>query len=142
MSTDSTLDSTVSYLRSVNFPQDRVRYIKNLQRNYATYNIMNSAFNYCHEDDVQLLIDGDDELIGKYAFQVMNSAYQKNPHLWVVYSNYKTNDLGYGRSWMISSDSFHIDPKTGKRRHLSFMGPIRTWRVKLLYHITIENHKM
>lgn len=44
---------------------------------YATYNILNAAYNYCHEDDVQMLMDGDDEFIGKYAFQIMNSAYQQ-----------------------------------------------------------------
>jgi hypothetical protein len=84
-----------------------------------------------------LLLDGDDELIGKYAFQVMNSVYQNNPNLWVVYSNYKTNEPLYGRSWRIDYDAQHIDKKTGKRKHLSFLGPIRTWRVKLIYHITI-----
>ncbi len=35
-------------------------FIQNKQRNYATYNIINAAFNYCQEDDVQMLMDGDD----------------------------------------------------------------------------------
>jgi hypothetical protein len=47
---------------------------------------------------VQLLVDGDDELIGKYALQVMNSHYQSNPEAWVVYSNYKDNFFNFGRS--------------------------------------------
>jgi hypothetical protein len=47
-----------------------------LKRNYATYNIINAAYNYCGLDDVQMLMDGDDEFIGKYAFQVMNAYYQ------------------------------------------------------------------
>lgn len=38
-----------------------------------------------------MLLDGDDELIGKYSFQLLNSAYQQNPDLWIVYSNYKNN---------------------------------------------------
>lgn len=89
-----------------------------------------------------MLMDGDDELIGKYVFQTMNSLYQKNPDLWVVYSNYKTNTLEFGRSWRIDFDYEHIDNVTGLRRSLSFLGPIRTWRVKLMFHITLENHKM
>lgn len=103
---------------------------------------MNSAFNYCHEDDIQLLVDGDDQIIGRYAFQVMNSVYQSEPGLWVVYSNYKTNYMGIGRSWIIPNQSMHIDGKTGKRMHHSFLGPIRTWRVKLLYNIPLIYHKM
>lgn len=43
-------------------------------------------------------MDGDDQLIGKYAFQVMNAAYQKNSNLWVVYSNYKNNYYEFGIS--------------------------------------------
>ena len=73
-------------------------FIQNKQRNFATYNILNAAYNYCHQDDVQMLMDGDDQFIGKYAFQVMNSAYQQNKDLWMAYSNYKTNYYEYGRS--------------------------------------------
>jgi hypothetical protein len=53
--------------------------VQNLRRNFATYNIINAAFNFCGEDDVQMLMDGDDEFIGKYAFQVMNAGYQQDP---------------------------------------------------------------
>lgn len=59
------------------FPKSRLQFVQNLQRNFASYNIINAAFNFCHEDDVQMLIDGDDQFIGKHALQVMNSAYQK-----------------------------------------------------------------
>ncbi len=65
--------------------------VQNKFRSFATYNILNAAFNYCHENDIQVLIDGDDEFIGKHALQVINSAYQQNPNLWIVYSNCKTN---------------------------------------------------
>lgn len=65
--------------------------MQNLKRNFATYNIINAAFNYCDEDDIQVLLDGDDELIGKNSFQLLNSAYQQNSDLWIVYSNYKNN---------------------------------------------------
>lgn len=42
------------------FPSNKVIFIQNLQRNYATYNIMNAAFNYCNESDIQVVLDGDD----------------------------------------------------------------------------------
>ena len=70
------MNGTIDYLNSIGFPKNKVIYIQNLKRNYATYNIINGAYNYCGVDDVQMLIDGDDEFIGKYAFQVMNSFYQ------------------------------------------------------------------
>ena len=42
---------------------------------YATYNFINAAFNYCQADYVQLLLDEDDELIGRYALKAMDGAY-------------------------------------------------------------------
>ena len=59
-STDNNINIVMSYLRSVNFPQNRVQYVQNIQRNFATYNYMNAAFNFCDKDDVQVIIDGDD----------------------------------------------------------------------------------
>ena len=123
------------------FPRERITYIKNLHRNYATYNILNAAFNYCKEDEIQMLMDGDDEFIGKYAFQVMNSAYQQNPDLWVAYSNYKTSSYDFGRSLPFSSEFEHVSPDN-KRLFTSNIGPIRTWRVKLIYNIPAKHHKM
>lgn len=126
-------------MKKIKFPQDRVKFVQNLERNYATYNIINAAFNYCGEDDVQMLVDGDDQFIGRYAFNVMNSAYQQKEDLWVAYSNGKTNFYAPGLSKSYTSDRDHII--NGKRLASTFIGPIRTWRVKLIYHIPIENHK-
>lgn len=38
------------FMKDKNFPDDRVVYIENLERNFATYNIINSALNYCDND--------------------------------------------------------------------------------------------
>lgn len=69
----------MEYLRAAKFPQERVTFIKNKKRTYATYNILNAAFNYCHEDDVQVRFDGDDYLIGKNVLSLVNAEYQRNP---------------------------------------------------------------
>ncbi len=134
-STDDTMKKTIEYMKDIKFPQDRIKYVQNLKRNYATYNIINAAFSYCHENDIQMLIDGDDEFIGRYAFQVMNSAYQQNKDIWIAYSNLKNNYYIPGLSRSYTSDQNHI--KEGKRLSGSFIGPIRTWRVKLIYNIPI-----
>jgi hypothetical protein len=47
-------------MKKINFPKERMHFVKNKKRNFATYNILNAAFNYCQENDIQLLIDGDD----------------------------------------------------------------------------------
>lgn len=70
----------------------------------------------------------------------MNSAYQQNPDLWVAYSNYKTNYYEYGRSKRFYNDFNHAN--NGKRLYVSSIGPIRTWKVKLIYQIPPLHHKM
>lgn len=144
-SDDATMNKTIQYMRSINFPKHRVTYVQNLVHNYATYNIINAAMNYCRDDDVQMLIDGDDEFIGRHAFQVMNSAYrgtkgEDNREVWIAYANYKTNFNSLGLSNPYTSRSDHVT-FSGKRKAGSFIGPIRTWRVELIRSIPIANHK-
>lgn len=54
------MKKTIEYFDKMKFPKNRLQFVQNLDRNYATYNIINAAFNFCHEDDIQLLMDGDD----------------------------------------------------------------------------------
>ena len=46
---------------------------------YATFNIYTSVKDQCRgfEREIVVLIDGDDELIGRYVFQLINSAYHR-----------------------------------------------------------------
>jgi glycosyltransferase involved in cell wall biosynthesis len=99
-STDGTMQQTIDFLKKANFPQERVTYVQNLRNNFAYYNCLNDAYNFCGEDDVQLILDGDDEVLGSYAFHVMNAGYQndKTNDLWVYYSTHKTNYYQLGRS--------------------------------------------
>jgi|688.fasta_scaffold1308535_1 cellulose synthase/poly-beta-1,6-N-acetylglucosamine synthase-like glycosyltransferase len=59
-STDNNMKGTIDYMNRIGFPNDRITYVQNLKRNYATYNIINAAYNYCGIEDVQMLMDGDD----------------------------------------------------------------------------------
>ena len=78
-SSDNTMKLAMDYLIESNFPKDRIKFIKNKKRTYATYNIINAAFNYCHEDDIQVRFDGDDLLIGRNVLGLVNAQYQTNP---------------------------------------------------------------
>lgn len=65
--------------------------MRNRNRKYANYNILNAAFNWCGDEDVQVVIDGDDEIIGRYVFALINAAYHQHQQPWIVYTNFKTN---------------------------------------------------
>ena len=56
----------------------------------ATFNFLNAAFNYCSRDSIQVVVDGDDQLIGKQVFQLINARYQADK-LWAMYTFYKND---------------------------------------------------
>ena len=71
----------MEYIQEKGFPGERVTFVRNGNRKYANYNILNAAFNFCWHGDVQVVVDGDDELIGRYVFALVNAAYhQHNPY--------------------------------------------------------------
>lgn len=135
-STDGNTELLIEYLKELN-QSINVTIVQNLEQKFATYNIINAAFNYCGADDVQMLLDGDDEFIGRYAFQVINSQYQKKKS-WLVYSNYKSNFNEYGGSKNFIR--FEQAVVNNKRQRRYFIGPVRTWKVKLIHAIPLKYH--
>lgn len=60
--------------------------------------------------------------------------------MWCVYSNYKSNLYHFGRSRGVVSESEY--KVNGRRNFISYLGPIRTWRVQLMYHLPLEYQMM
>ncbi len=75
-STDGTTEAAKQFAKSKGF--DRITFLRRDKRKFATYNIYDAITNYCHKEDIVVSVDGDDELIGQYAFQLINSAYYRN----------------------------------------------------------------
>ena len=51
------------------------------------YNIYRGVYDHCKKGEILLVIDGDDELIGKYVFKLINAAYHKMKSL-AIYTNH------------------------------------------------------
>lgn len=66
-------------------------YIRNLNRKYAKFNILNAGFNYCSKDSIQILVDG------TQVFKFINAQYQKY-NLRVMYSFYIDDKYKEGKS--------------------------------------------
>lgn len=71
----------------LNFPHLKVHYIRNLRQKFATYNIINAGFNYCKNDSIQIIVDGDDKLIGRQVLKFLNAQYQAHD-IWSMYTVY------------------------------------------------------
>jgi hypothetical protein len=82
---------------------------------YALGSIRKAAKEYCSIDDILIIIDGDDQLLGKQVFKLFNQAFQKN-NAWFVYSNFidiTTKNVGYSRpfeSSIIEKNSYRSAP--------------------------------
>ena len=96
-STDSTFELSQEYVSKSKLNQ-KAKLIKNKRRMYAAYNIHYAISNYCQRDDVAVLVDGDDELLGTQVFKLINHAYEKNKNNWVVYFSSISSSLKYGYS--------------------------------------------
>ena len=95
-SDDETFKKTQEFMKEVNFPPQRIVYVQNKERKYATYNFIHGAFSYCKDGDIQMLLDGDDKFIGNWVFNLFNAFYHENPHIWLAYTTYMTTIYNYG----------------------------------------------
>ena len=85
------------YAEERNFDLSRIAFIRNEEKRYATYNLRMAAYDYCHEKEVMVIVDGDDELVGRYVFSLLNMKYQSRSN-WIVYTNFFTSKYTYGGS--------------------------------------------
>lgn len=102
---DNSIDHTAHHIEEL--IRDRPAYLdgrvtiqKNKQRKMALQNILDSARNFCQPQDIMMVIDGDDFLLGKYVFKLFNAAFSST-NSWVVYSNFLTidNKVGFSRRY-------------------------------------------
>ena len=61
--------------------------IKNDIRIGHMANIYKAVHQFCEKGEILMIVDGDDELIGKYVLKLFNAFYQKTKSL-SVYSNH------------------------------------------------------
>ncbi len=77
-STDGTGDLISNYLRNqMTVSQNRYLLIKNTQRKRAMYNLRRAAMEFCRPQQIFMIVDGDDELIGRYVLKLFNAYFNK-----------------------------------------------------------------
>lgn len=131
-SEDNTGGILEEYLRNnLVYLSGRVKIQKNSERKMALPNILDAAYNYCNPEDIFMIIDGDDYLLGKYVFKLFNAAYSRTDS-WIVYSNFLTvsGKIGYSRRYPLE-----IIEKNYFRKVLFVISHLRTYYTKLLHLI-------
>ena len=64
----------------------------------AMPNLRYAAMNQCEENELFIIVDGDDSLIGRQVFKLFSAVMQQKD-LWVMYSNFLSpkGAIGYSR---------------------------------------------
>lgn len=93
---DCSTDSTNDVINESIANEPRICYVNNTDRKYALQNIVESIRSSCKDnDDIIVLVDGDDWLADNKVLEYLNHTYQ-DENIWLTYGSYKF--LGGGRS--------------------------------------------
>lgn len=101
-SSDKTDATVLDYLNSVG-KRDKVTFIRNNERRGAAYNYYNAIHQYAKNDDVVVILDGDDELAHSQVLRKLNSVYHSPlKDVWLTYGQFKektSNSVGFCREY-------------------------------------------
>jgi len=84
-STDNTKQIVESFIEKNNLHQ-KFKLINNTQRRFKLENIYN-AISSCNDNEVIIIVDGDDFLTNKNSLNIINQTYN-NPNIWTTYGNF------------------------------------------------------
>lgn len=78
--------------------KEKVKIIINEERKMAMPNLRYAAINECQENELFVIIDGDDALIGRQVFKLFSAVMQQK-NLWVMWTNFLSpkGTIGYSR---------------------------------------------
>lgn len=129
---DASQDGTYDVIKSLNFLDERflvMRNSVNVGPLANTYNGFDRLGCRRDPDSVLTIVDGDDRLAHDSAFDIVKSAYEKDPNLLMTYGNYVNDtDMRFGRC-----SAFPPDVIAGRhfRHHPACVSCLRTFKAKL-----------
>ena len=103
-STDDTASLISDLLREKGADMARYVLVRNEERMMAMWNIRNAARQYCKAEDIMMVVDGDDQLIGRQVFKLFNAVMHREK-VWFAYSNFLDSSKNVGFSRAIPSSA-------------------------------------
>ena len=137
-STDQTGELILNFLRSQDkVGEDRYEVIRNSRQMRAMPNIRFAAKTYCKPNEIFMIVDGDDELIGRQVFKLYSAKFQADD-LWFMYSNFLTvsGRTGYSRPF-----PEHIIAENKYRTYPFVTSHLRAFYTQLFLNIKEEDLK-
>lgn len=135
---DNSIDKTgklvESYIKAYKL-EEKFTVINNKKRRGALENQYN-AIHACSNDDIIVLVDGDDQLSHSDVLKIINSQYQ-NKDIWVTYGQLRV--IPSGKIWECTRFSQNIIKKNEFRKTPFFVSHLRTFYAGLFKLIKKED---
>jgi len=137
-STDNNCEVIQKYIDDHNI-QDRVTFIKNKQRHRKLFNLYYALYE-CKDDEIVIMVDGDDSLADSHVFSHINKLYA-DENIWFTYGQYRNVPASQAIQWGHKEMGYcrpvpkHIQRKQAYRYHsFIYMHPrsFRAWLFKLV----------
>ena len=115
--------------------------MSNKHREHHMLNIYKAVHSYCREGEIFIVVDGDDVLVGKYVFKLINAVYFRMRGM-VIYTNHIESkrevqlDIGISRSY-----TDEVKDKNSYRLDSHLFSHLRTTWVDLFFLIKEEDFK-
>lgn len=103
-STDGTAMLISDLLREKGVDMSKYLLVRNAERMMAMSNIRSAAKQYCSVEDIMMVVDGDDQLVGRQVFKLFNAVLNKDK-VWFAYSNFIDSNKKIGFSRKIPSST-------------------------------------
>lgn len=137
-SNDGTGEFVQQYVTDHNLT-DRVTLLRNTQRRRKLSNLYRALY-LCDDDEIVILIDGDDWLVSGHVFSYINKLYQ-DPYIWFTYGQYKNEPVSEAQRWGFREMGYaaelpqNIIEESAHRKHKFVFMHLRTfyaWLFKLV----------
>jgi glycosyltransferase involved in cell wall biosynthesis len=114
-STDRTGEQVAEFMANqTKVPPERFLLVRNEEQLRAMPNLRRAAREFCKPYEIFMIIDGDDELLGRQVLKLFNAVFQKEK-AWFVYSNFISirGNVGFSRPFppkVIANNSYRKYP--------------------------------
>lgn len=133
-STDGTANEVARVLSKID-KDNKVKFIKNIKRQYAVHNIYDMVHS-CDDDEIIVMLDGDDWLANPNVLDRLNEEYNKD--VWITYGQYICEgQIGCSREIpksVIDSNSFRRYPWCSSHLRTFYAWLYKKIRVEDLMH--------
>ncbi len=137
-STDKTHEKAKKIISRINKPH-LITLVRNETRMGALYNHWNTINNTLADDEIVVILDGDDQLAGSFVLSYLNEIYSKED-IWLTYGQYQeinSKALGFNKPM-----PEHIVKNNSFRKYQDIPSHLRTFYAKLYKNIKVEDLTM